>query len=146
MLAKQVSALRDLVWQYTQAGAPPSLQGATRQTRLTENGGRREMEDISEKKKGKKEQPTEEKAASSAGEGNKVPTSPSKQEQQTRGKKPAVKGTRKSGERKIRSPRRAAVALAVAPGSTKSCEELLTAARAKVHLPEIGIPNIKIIY
>ena len=180
MLAKQVRALRDLVWQYTQAGAPPSLQGATRQTRPTEDGGRREMEDTSEKKKGKKERSTKEKAASSAGEGNKVTTSPSKQtdetttwakvvgrrekeanrkkrkqethpqaprqEQQTRGKKPAVKGTRKSGERKIRPPRRAAVAMAVAPGSTKSCEEVLTAARAKVHLPEIGIPNVKIRY
>ena len=138
------------------------------------------MEDTSEKKKGKKEWPTKEKAAISAGEGNKVTTSPSKQtdetttwakvvgrrekeantrkrkqethpqaprqEQQTRGKKPAVKGTRKSGERKIRPPRRAAVALAVALGSTKSCEEVLMLARAKVHLPEIGILNVKIRY
>ena len=38
------------------------------------------------------------------------------------------------------------VALTVAPGSTKRCEEVLAMAKSKVQLSEIGVPNVKIRY
>ena len=41
-------------------------------------------------------------------------------------------------------PSRAAVAITVAPGSARSCREVLAAARAKIPLYEIGVSNAKI--
>ena len=57
---------------------------------------------------------------------------------------PKQKEERKGTKPKIKPPRRAAVALTVAPGSTTRCEEVLAKARGKIHLSEIGNPNVKI--
>ena len=67
-------------------------------------------------------------------------------EQRRKGKQPVLKGERKNAKPKIKPPRRAVVALTVAPGSTKRCEEVLAMAKSKVQLSEIGVPNVKIRY
>ena len=66
------------------------------------------------------------------------------QEQRAREKQPKQKEERKGTKPKIKPPRRAVVALTVAPGSTTRCEEVLAKARGKIHLSEIGDPNVKI--
>ena len=61
-------------------------------------------------------------------------------------KQPPTKGDNRSERRPLKPPRRAAVALTVVPGSDKDYVDVLTTAREKIHLPEIGIPSAKIRY
>ena len=61
-----------------------------------------------------------------------------------RGQRPTPKGTPRGREPKVNPPRRAAVAITIAPGSTKTCGEVLATARAKIRLSELGVPVSKI--
>ena len=61
-----------------------------------------------------------------------------------RGQRPTPKGTRMGEKLKVNPPRRAAVAISLAPGSAKTSGEVLATARAKIRLPEIGVPVAKI--
>ena len=61
-----------------------------------------------------------------------------------KGQRPTPKGTPRGGKPKVNPPRRAAVVITIAPGSTKMCGEVLAAARAKICLSEIGVPVSKI--
>ena len=61
-------------------------------------------------------------------------------EQRERAKRPTPMGTSVGKKPKINPPRRAAVAITLAPGSNKTCGEVLAAARAKIRLSEIGGP------
>ena len=55
------------------------------------------------------------------------------------------KGKRKGVGLSVK-PRRAAVALTVAPGSGKRCEDALATARGKIRLQVIGISDVRIRY
>ena len=63
---------------------------------------------------------------------------------QERDRHPTPKGIRTSEQTSINPPRRAAVAISLAPGSTKTCGEVLATARAQIRLSEIGGPVAKI--
>ena len=70
-------------------------------------------------------------------------TPSSKQQPNQRQKSTTRREPRKS-KPLIRTPRRAAVSLTVAPGSDRTPEEVLIAARRKINLKDIGIGNVKI--
>ena len=57
-----------------------------------------------------------------------------------------TKKDQKGDRTTIKPPRRAAVALTVAPGSEKRCEDVLAWARERISLSEIGVQNVKIRY
>lgn len=77
-----------------------------------------------------------EKAARNKKSRQEAQKSAAQREQRMREKQPVQKEKHKSIKHKIKSPRRAAVALTVAPGSTRRCEEVLATARSKIHLSE----------
>ena len=56
------------------------------------------------------------------------------------------KGKRKGVGVSVKPPRRVAVALKVAPGSGKQCEDALATARGKIHLQDIGVSDVRIRY
>ena len=63
---------------------------------------------------------------------------------QERDDRPTPKGMRSGVKPIVNPPRRAAVAITLAPGSNKTCEEVPAAARAKIRLSEIGGPVARI--
>ena len=65
---------------------------------------------------------------------------------QKQGKQRQPDGNRATGNLAVRAPRRAAVALATAPGSEWKGAELIAEARRKVNLKEMGITDVKIRY
>ena len=67
-------------------------------------------------------------------------------EQQPRKQQSVPKGKRKGVGVSVKPPRRAAVALTVAPGSGKQCEDALATARGKIHLQDIGVSDVRIRY
>ena len=58
--------------------------------------------------------------------------------------RPTPKGMRSGDKPNIYPPRRAAVAISIAPDSTKTCEGVLANARAQIRLSEIGGPVARI--
>ena len=69
---------------------------------------------------------------------------PTRQRQPRREPRVALKKARREEKPRIKPTRRAAVAITLAPGSAKSCGEVLAAARDKIRLSEIGVSNAKI--
>ena len=63
---------------------------------------------------------------------------------QERDDRQTPKGMRSGVKPSVNPPRRAAVAITLAPGSSKTCGEVLAAARAKIRLSEIGGPVARI--
>ena len=88
---------------------------------------------------GRKEKAASKKAAKAAIRKDAAP-----REKRERGQRPTPKGTRLGEKPKVNPPRRAAVAISLAPGSKKTGGEVLAIARARIRLPEIGVPVAKI--
>ena len=188
-LEKQVSALKDLVWKYTQAGQINRPQGTSQRDTSTQSRGnagkvnKDGRERIKKEKRradgrtpleadhikgdetpatrtlerdqdsavtwskvlGRKEKEAarKEKKRTDALARDKTPGRQRKRapgsanEDSRKAKNPATKPA-------IKPPRRAAVTITVAPGSSRSCEDVLAIARKKIYLPDIGLPNVKI--
>ena len=63
---------------------------------------------------------------------------------QDKRKKRQPDGNRRTGNLSVRMPRRAAVALSVAPGSARKDADLIAEARRKIDIRELGITDVKI--
>ena len=85
-----------------------------------------------------------EKAAKKKAEKATIRKETASRDEREKGQRPTPKGTRMRGKPKVNPPRRAAVAISLAPGSTKTSGEVLATARAKIRLTELGVPVAKI--
>ncbi|KAK9296731.1 hypothetical protein QLX08_009345 [Tetragonisca angustula] len=87
-----------------------------------------------------KESQKKKTAKAKAAENNSVPTSQQDLSQQQRETRDTQ--TKQKARDKVRAPRRAVITMTVAPGSQKTYAEIMTAAKSKISLQEVGISDL----